>query len=71
MLNSFTKKRIAFYALILCILLMVLLAGCKVQEELDILVEDPTQSKLITASQDAVISSPYSVVIEYSTPDNS
>lgn len=71
MLKSFTKKRIAVYALNFCILLMVLLAGCKVQEELDILVEDPTQSKLNTSSQDVVISSPNSVVIEYSTPDNS
>ena len=71
MLKSFTKKRIAFYALNLCILLMVLLAGCKVQEELDVLVEDATQSKPITSSQDVVISSPNSVVIEHSTPDNS
>ena len=48
MLRSITKKRIAFYAVSLCILLIVLLAGCKTQEELDILVEDPIQSEPIT-----------------------
>ena len=70
MLRSITKKRIAFYAVSLCILLIVLLAGCNAQEELDILVEDPLQSDPITSSQNLVNSSPNPVVIEYSTPDN-
>ena len=70
MLRSITKKRIAFYAVSLCILLIVLLTGCKTQEELDILVEDPIQSEPITSSQNLVNSFPNPVVIEYSTPDN-